>query len=537
MKISILNSIKANSYKLLFLICTIPAGFGCNPDLVGEPPMGRTEETYFNNATEFRTKLVSVYASLYDHYHFAAPSTNFNGWITGTYLLPGDDLTENLAARTGVELFDGSLNPTNTQVGFSFQSCYKTVARANVILDKIRNKDISGMDDPEEIAMMEGEALFLRAYVYFKLFNVFGGVPIVRERIQLESETNTPRSTPNEVITQVIDDARAAIPFLPESWPENYAGRATKNSARGLLAKALVFRANYNNDESADLQEALTIFNGITASLVPDFIDNFSAFTENNQESLFEIQAGQASAISNLILHNDGAWRGVENLTVYRGYMMEAGGRGDFNDASATKFLITDKLRNGFGNDPRLSVFSNADDGFDGLIFQKYNKPDGVNELTPPHGGSANNERVLRYADLKLIAAEAAIKTGDATAAINHINEVRTRARNWAGESGYGDGINPANYPTSETSETTIMQWIMDERFVELAGEGQRWWDLKRWHASGDMDLTGWDGSEANFSTALVSPVQFDVNKHLLFPLPQAEIERNSAITENNPGY
>jgi len=82
-----------------------------------------------------------------------------------------------------------------------------------------------------------------------------------------------------------------------------------------------------------------------------------------------------------------------------------------------------------------------------------------------------------------------------------------------------------------------MMQWIMDGRFVELAGEAQRWWDLKRWHAAGNMDLTGWDGSDAHFSTALTSPVQFDVNKHLVFPIPQSEIERNSAITENNPGY
>ncbi|HLU92813.1 MAG TPA: RagB/SusD family nutrient uptake outer membrane protein, partial [Membranihabitans sp.] len=67
--------------------------------------------------------------------------------------------------------------------------------------------------------------------------------------------------------------------------------------------------------------------------------------------------------------------------------------------------------------------------------------------------------------------------------------------------------------------------------------EGQRWWDLKRWHESGDVDLTGWDGSDDNFSTFLASPVQFDVTKHLVFPLPQAEIDRNSAIIENNPGY
>lgn len=77
----------------------------------------------------------------------------------------------------------------------------------------------------------------------------------------------------------------------------------------------------------------------------------------------------------------------------------------------------------------------------------------------------------------------------------------------------------------------------MDERFVELAGEGQRWWDLKRWHESGDINLTGWTGGDQHFSSFLASPVQFDVNKHLRFPLPQDEIDRNSAIIDNNPGY
>lgn len=510
---------------------------GCEPDLVDEPPIGATEENYFTNANEFRTQLTSVYAALYDDYHFAAPSFNFNGWVTGTWLLPGDDLTENQAARTSVELFDGSLNPNNDQIGFVFAAAYKTIGRANVTLDKVRTIDFSDYEGAEEIARMEGEALFLRAYSYYKLFNVFGSVPVVVERIETEAATNTPKSSAVEVLSQAIDDARAAIEFVPESWEAGYAGRVNKNAARGLLAKALVFRGNYTGN-AQDYEEALTVFNSITATLVTDYIDNFSSYAENNAESLFEVQAGVASSgLNNLMLHNDGAWRGVENSSVYRGYMMEFAGRGDFNDASSTKFFATQKLLDGFGNDPRIRVFIDPDDGFEGRIFQKYNKPDSVNELSILQGGSVNNERVLRYADLKLIAAEAALKTGDAATAIGHLNDLRARARTWAQRSGYGDGTIPADYATGESNPTTVMQWIMDERFVELAGEGQRWWDLKRWHATGDMNLSGWDGSEENFSTTLASPVQFDVNTHLVFPLPQEEIERNSAITENNPGY
>jgi hypothetical protein len=214
---------------------------------------------------------------------------------------------------------------------------------------------------------------------------------------------------------------------------------------------------------------------------------------------------------------------------------MEPGG-GGFNDAS-TKFYITEKLQSAYGTDPRINVFLNPDDGNEGRIFQKYNKPDGVNSLTPPHGGSANNERLLRYADVKLIVAEAELKTGNPAAAIGHLNDIRSRARTWATAGGFGDGTVPADYDTGETNTDLIMQWIMDERWIELAGEGQRWYDLKRWHASGNLDLTGWGGGIEHFSTNLASPVQFDVSKHLLFPLPQSEIDRNSAINENNPGY
>ena len=521
----------------LFIVASALTFVRCEPDLVDEPPLGPVEQNFFNNVVEFRQAMASVYAALYDYYHFSAPSFNQHGWVTGTWLLPGDDLTETNAFRTSVELFDGSLNPTDQQIGFVYEASYKAIGRANVILDKVSTVDFSEFDGADEIAQMEGEALFLRAYAYYTLFNVFGGVPLVTERIRDQANTNTPRSDAPEVLTQVIDDARRAVEIVPEDWADQYAGRADKNAARGLLAKALVFRANYTGND-ADYTDALAVFNSITANLVSDYISNFNSFTENNEESLFEVQASQAqSGNNNAVLHNDGPWRGVENMSVYRGYMMEPGDPGNINQTARTRFLITDKLLNGFGDDPRLRVFLNAEDGFDGRIFQKYNFPDSINVITTFQGGSANNERVLRYADLKLIAAEAYLKTGNAGAAIEQLNEVRERARTWAATFGYGDGTVPADYPTSEGDAATVMQWIMNERFVELAGEGQRWWDLKRWHVAGDTDLTGWDGSDEDFSTELASPVQFEVNKHLVFPLPQAEIERNSEIIENNPGY
>lgn len=98
-------------------------------------------------------------------------------------------------------------------------------------------------------------------------------------------------------------------------------------------------------------------------------------------------------------------------------------------------------------------------------------------------------------------------------------------------------GEGPSNHLESESNQAVIMQWIMDERFVELAGEGHPWSDLKRWHTAGDANIANWDSGVAGFGSHLASPSQFDISKHLVFPIPQSEIDRHSGIRENNPGY
>lgn len=521
---------KSNIKILLLVIIT--SLIGCDKERLDTPPRGNTEQSFFTNVSEFRQNLVTVYSKLYGYYFFG-PDFAFAGCVSSLWLLPGDDLTETQGNRTAEELFDGSLNSTNSRIGWTFDKSYELIARANITIEKVRIIDFSQFEGADEIAKMEGEALFLRGYAYFMLFNIYGNVPDITERILSQDKFNTPKSDKIEVLNQVISDAEKAIQILPESWTSNFTGRATKNSARGLLAKALVFRGNYAGN-NADYTEAITIFNTITASLTTDYTDNFSAYQENNEESLFEIQASKPTAGDNVFLSNDGPWRGVESMSVWRGSQTVNGT--DAANWASTKFIITEKLLTNFGTDPRISVFLDASDGYSGKLFQKYTKL-GLDSGVPDFWSSANNERVLRYADLKLLVAEALLKTGNPSAAIGHINDIRRRAREWGLASGFGNGSTPADYSTTQTNAATIIQWIMDERFVELAGEGQRWWDLKRWHAGGDINLTGWNGSITNFSTNLSSPVQFNINKHLLFPIPQSEVDRNGAISDNNPGY
>jgi hypothetical protein len=125
-----------------------------------------------------------------------------------------------------------------------------------------------------------------------------------------------------------------------------------------------------------------------------------------------------------------------------------------------------------------------------------------------------------------LLKAEALVKSGGSTTeAIGFINDVRTRARNMGG------GALPANYSTSETNRTTIMQWIMNERFIELAAEGQRWFDLRRWAKGGDITL-----NNAFFDSRNSTQMGFVAPKHLDFPIPTSETSKNPNITPN-PNY
>jgi len=131
---------------------------------------------------------------------------------------------------------------------------------------------------------------------------------------------------------------------------------------------------------------------------------------------------------------------------------------------------------------------------------------------------------MFRLAETFLLRAEAYFWKGDLPNAMKDINEVRTRARNMGG------GAEPANLSTGEGDKNKIMQWIMDERLIELAGEGQRWFDLRRWQMQGIINL-----DNAFFSSNLAT-VSFQLPKHLNFPIPTIETDVNPNVTQNE-GY
>lgn len=146
-----------------------------------------------------------------------------------------------------------------------------------------------------------------------------------------------------------------------------------------------------------------------------------------------------------------------------------------------------------------------------------------------PNEQSKNNPRILRYADVLLLKAEVLVRSGGSLSeAIGIINQVRTRARKSA-TSGVEAPV-PENLSTSETNPATVLDWIYKERRIELAcEEGHRWYDLRRRHIAGEIDLKTW-----NFNSKRID-FQFK-NDNVNFPLPEIEVIENPNLNQN-PGY
>lgn len=492
-------------YKLITVVMLMLL-ISCNKSKLDLLPHGPTELSYFQEEAEFTKAVIGVYAKMNDAWWFRA-----SGWNSTVpiMLLMGDDVTTR--EDEDFETF-GRIQPSNSRVSDFYRVWYQLIARANTLIQKIDQEAgvyvTAGLKDNHK-----GEALFLRGYAYYTLWNYFGTSPINNERITSSDQFTPPGTTGNQLLDQAIQDFEAAATLLPTSWSEENRGRVTKNSARGMLGKSLVFRASVTNG-TADYNSAITAFDGISgASLVADFSDNFAFDTENNEESLFEYQATQAFAFNNVWLPNDFD-NAIGNLSVFWGYY-------DNNNGLYGKqpFSATEKLVAAFdAGDPRRD--HTVDPGE--KTIRKYVTR---NRLDQAGVGSINNPRLLRYADVLLIKAEAIIQSGgNAATAIGLINEVRTRARNMGGSG------SPANYSTAETDRNVVMNWIMNERFLELSGEGQRWFDLRRWHMQGLITLNN------AFFNSNATTMSFDPAKHLYLPIPNIERDVNPNI-QQNPGY
>ena len=468
-----------------------------------------TELDYLKTESDYRTMAISVYTPLQ--------------WIN--QVVPVGDIASDNAVSGGENASDvlslqqiddythTAVNQTLTEI---WQSAYEGINRANY-LHQYKNKNLAGetVDFAGKEALY-GEVYFIRAYYYFTLVKMFGDVPLFTEkRLGLSDSKTLKRSPQADVYKQIEADLTQAISVLPAIQLQK--GRITKYAAQALLGKVYLYQNKF--DAAAAMLD--NVINSNAFSLVTDFAGMFLSTGENGPESVFEIQYSNTSPYYNW----GGATRGQGNYAVQQcGIRGLNGANGMPYAAGWSTNLPTQNLAAAYAaGDQRkaatildIEAYKNANPGFNityqvapykntGLYNQKYlprkGETSGQVELN-----YLNNFRIIRFADVLLMAAEAYNRSTSPndTKAQQYLNRVRQRA--------FGDNLH-----NSSAVGTALKTAIWNERRLELAMEGDRFFDLVRTNQAPSI-LTG-----------------FVASKHEVFPIPQLEVEV-SGLTQNN-GY
>jgi hypothetical protein len=373
------------------------------------------------------------------------------------------------------------------------------------------------------------EAKFLRALFYFNLTLYFGRPPLMLS--PSKPEDTPPNATTAEAYAQVAKDLNEAIPDLPTSYPPADLGRATKGAAYALLGKTYLQQRMYGPAEEA-FRWLVTGEGRTTYDLMTNYRDNFLVSTENNRESVFEVQFNE-NPVENT---DDDVDEGRINNTGTSIAQFYAPPGVGFTDGAARRWLIDEfsQEQTALGDrDPRLAasfLYSHTDPagptvtriygqtfaqrypgGNNGVWFRKL-----LNDHWKNEEGfrSPNNYRMIRYADVLLMYAEALNGLNRTAEAYPFVDRVRQRA-----------GLRSLTVAKPGLNQTAFLTQLKHERILELAGEGWRWADLARW---GDLSPA--------LATRDTEFTNFIVGKHEYYPIPQIDIDLNPNLKQN-PKY
>lgn len=482
---------------------------GCQNFLSPDPKGKLTEELFFSEEEGAVMGINAIYSRLREWDQEGFP------WFV-ICELPGDN------SNTGSELADGSTARLNTVNDFTYDAGvvefnnwwvgnYNAIAGCNVAIGSL-----GGLVNEQLKAKSMAQARFFRGFFYFNLVRAFGGVPLMLEVAQ-PGEYNKPRATEEAVYDEIIKDLTYAAGNLPtrEEWGEAELGRVTKGTAQGLLAKVYLFRQDYQNA----FRYADSVIRGGEYDLHPDYRDLFSPNSLYSKEVMLGDQflwQSNRDSESQFVM-----WQGVR----------EAFGWGFL---SPTQSLV-DSYEPG---DPRLpaTVFFSGDEvpGFGVVDFKPGLEPRANRKVIwsrsfwNANSFTKTNAHLyfLRYADVLLIYAEAANELGNTAEALEKLELVRNRARNSVTG---GNGELRAVLPViTETGKEKLREIIWNERRIELALEGHRFFDLIR----ADKVVPGY---AAGMLKADNPDTHFTTERNSVFPIPQQQIDISQGVLRQNP--
>ena len=479
---------------ILFLVVSIQI-LSCKKFLELDPPYAQDAENYFQNESDFQLALIGAYDLL--------QSSFLSVWIgeiaSDNTIAGGESVTDTEGLHQIDDMNHGAVNIELRNV---FRWNYAGITRTNFILENKDNIDFPSKQD------VLAQTRFLRAFYYFELVKFFGDVPMVLdERLGVDQVQQLQRSPVSDVYAQIEQDLIFASSILEPT--STIKGKATKGAALALLGKAYLYQQKWSDAVSTFDQ----IINNGWYSLIPDYADLFTVANENHAETVFDVQYSglEGGSYGCLVCLEGNAGPGFQGIRQYNGPIYGDGNSYNLPTQNLYDFFPSNDPRKGYTildidafiaaqPNPQNITYAIGAGGHTGYYNNKYIKRQGEiglpdNDLTSPV-----NYRVIRYADVLLMAAEAHFQNGNSSTAEQYLNLVRQRA---------GVGV----------LSGISLEDIYRERRLELSCEGHRFFDLVR------------TGQAANKID------NFDSGTHELFPIPQIEIDLAGGNWSQNPGY
>lgn len=480
---------KQNRFALIFLGIILCVCSAC--DVLDQYPQSDiTSANFWKTPADAESGLIAVYNRF--------QATAYRSFELGE----GRSDNVDIPPKWGYEMVLPELREFNNNIydansGFCVWNVYyNVVTRANEVIYYTQTIPFSVSTEKDRII---GEALTLRAMAYFTMVKNWGGVPLVTEPFFGHSDAMyMERSEPKKIYEQIIADLNQAEQLLPATRSDVRL-RITKATAQAVLCDVLLTRSYTSLADPSDATTAITKADAILANT------NYSLLTGVQYSSLFRTKKTTESILEVWFDYSQGSTQGFCNYFLPRAYNKSRTFGGE------TMMLPSIALDNEFKKEPAdlrypvtITKLSKDDEKYydANVVGMTYgNKYLGTITIMGSQRYSDNNIFVYRLADVKLMKAEALIKTSNVSSAMTIVNEIRNRA-----------GLTPI----SASSSNDALDKLLNERRKEFAFEGKRWYDLLR------------TGKILEFKT---NP-EF-IKDRILLAVPQAEIDKNPKLTQN----